>query len=288
MRLAAWGLSYAYVPGIPVLRDLSYEVESGLATFILGANGSGKTTLLECLCGVRRPTRGEALLDRIPVEQLTPRQRARALAYVPQVHEPVFAYTVLEVVLMGRTPHLRFLARPRPADRDQAIAALEAAGLADLRDRPYTRISGGEQRLALLARGLAQGADILLLDEPDAHLDPSFQHRVLDRVRGLTAQGRTAVITSHAPNNALLYGDRVLFLADGRRIAAGSPRAVLTQETLEQAYGMRFTLIEDPAGRRAVLPASAAGDGEPPRLIAPLAEEPAGDPDPGPGKQQDD
>jgi len=286
VRLTARNVSYAYGAAAPALREVSLEVEPGLMTFVLGANGSGKTTLLQCLSAVRRPDTGRVTLDDIPVERLTPRQRARALAYVPQVHEAVFAYSVLEVALMGRTPHRGALAAPRPADRDATLAALEAVGLAALRDRPYTQTSGGEQRLTLIARGLAQGAAVLLLDEPDAHLDPSFQERILRRIRELAEHGRTAVVTSHAPNNALLHGDRVLFLAGGRRIAMGPPRAVLTERTLHEAYGMRFVVIEDAVGRRAILPAQAPGDAAD-LVVVPLAEQPARNADPGPGEEQD-
>jgi iron complex transport system ATP-binding protein len=286
VSLVARGLGYAYGPGAVALRDVSLEVESGRVTFILGANGSGKTTLLQCLCGVRRPGTGTVTLRGVPVTRMTPRQRAHALAYVPQVHEPVFAYSVFEVVLMGRTPHRGTLAAPRPADRDATLAALDAVGLAGLRDRAYTRTSGGEQRLVLIARGLAQGAPILLLDEPDAHLDPSFQERVLRRIGGLTDGGRAAVVTSHAPNNALIHGDQVVFLARGEHIASGPPCSVLTEETLQAAYGMPFVVIEDAAGRRAILPAQPAIDT--PELVLSLAQESSGDADSGPGEQEDD
>jgi len=286
MRLVARSISYAY-GDTPALSEVSLVIEPGAMTFVLGANGSGKTTLLQCLCGVRRPDAGVVTLDGRPIEQLTARARARIIAYVPQIHEPVFAYSVLEVALMGRTPHRGALAAPRPGDRRATLAALDAVGLAALRDRPYTQTSGGEQRLALVARALAQGADILLLDEPDAHLDPSFQERVLRRIRGLTAAGRTAVVTSHAPNNALLHADQVLFLAGGCRIAAGSPRAVLTERTLHAAYGMAFAVIEDAAGRRAILPAQSPDDAAD-LVVVPLAQETGRYPDSRPGEEQDE
>ena len=254
MTLRARDLAYAYLPDRPVLHEISLSIPQGKVTFILGANGSGKTTLLECLCGVRTVTAGEVTVDGTAIGLLRSRERARTIGYVPQVHEPVFAYTVWEVALMGRSPHLGFLSRPTGADWAAAERALESVGLWALRNRPYTAISGGERRLALIARGLAQGARYLLMDEPDAHLDPAYQHRILSNVTRLATEGFTAAVSSHTPNNALLYADRVVFLANGRVIMEGTPADVVTPDNLEKAYGMPFEVIKDGAGRRAVLP----------------------------------
>jgi iron complex transport system ATP-binding protein len=254
IMLQAHAISYAYLPGKPVLQDISFRASRGEVTFILGANGSGKTTLLECLCGARRAVSGTVTVDGTAIESLHPRERARAVGYVPQIHEPVFAYTVWEVALMGRAPHLGFLSRPTAADWDEAKRALEVVGLWELRNHPYTATSGGERRLALIARGLTQGARCLLMDEPDAHLDPSYQHRIMSNVVRLTSEGFTAVVSSHTPNNALLYADWVIFLAGGRMIVQGPPKDVVTPQNLERAYGTPFEVIENGAGRRAVLP----------------------------------
>ena len=254
MTLRARDLAYAYLPGQPVLHEISLSIPQGKVTFILGANGSGKTTLLECLCGVRTVTAGEVTVDGTAIGLLRSRERARTLGYVPQIHEPVFAYTVWEVALMGRAPHLGFLSRPTAADWSAAERALESVGLWALRNRPYTATSGGERRLALIARGLAQGARYLLMDEPDAHLDPAYQHRILGNVIRLASDGFTAVVSSHTPNNALLYADWLIFLANGRVIMEGPPAEVVTPGNLERAYGIPFEVIKDGAGRQAVLP----------------------------------
>ncbi|MEA1871764.1 MAG: ABC transporter ATP-binding protein [Candidatus Bipolaricaulota bacterium] len=254
MTLQTRDLAYAYLPGQPVLHEISLSIPQGRVTFILGANGSGKTTLLECLCGVRGVTAGEVTVDGTAIGLLRSRERARAIGYVPQIHEPVFAYTVWEVALMGRAPHLGFLSRPIAADWDAAESALESVGLWALRNRPYTATSGGERRLALIARGLAQGARYLLMDEPDAHLDPAYQHRIMSNVIRLASDGFTAIVSSHTPNNALLYADWVIFLANGRVIMEGPPTEVITPGNLEKAYGMPFEVIKDNEERRAVLP----------------------------------
>lgn len=254
MTLQTHGLSYAYVPGKLVLNDISLRIDRGKVAFVLGANASGKTTLLECLCGVRKPTLGRVDLNGVAIEKIPPMEKARYIGFVPQVHEPVFAYTVGEVALMGRAPHLRFLAHPKKSDREEAERALKAVGLWELRDRPYTTTSGGERRLTLIARGLTQGVRCLLMDEPDAHLDPYHQHEILSMVVRLAREGFTFVVASHNPNNALIYGDWVTFLAEGELIAQGPPREVITPKALEMAYGMAFKVIRNGDGQRAVLP----------------------------------
>ncbi|MCA9977920.1 MAG: ATP-binding cassette domain-containing protein, partial [Anaerolineales bacterium] len=148
-----------------------------------------------------------------------------------------------EMVLMGRAPHLSLFGAPSAADRAIADEALESVGLQDLRERPYTEISGGERQLTLIARGLAQKCDVLLMDEPSAHLDLSNQHRVLEMVDQLARQGLSFIISSHAPNNALNYADRVLLLHRGRVLAYGPPQETLTESLLSTAYGMRTEVI---------------------------------------------
>jgi iron complex transport system ATP-binding protein len=255
MRLLARDLTYAYVPGRPVLRGITLEIRFGETAFLLGPNGSGKTTFLDCIGGLRSPGGGEVLLDERPLSSFSVRDRARRVGYVPQFHEPPFNFTAWEVVLMGRAPYVRWLSEPRAKDRAAADDALGVLGLQGFRDRPYYTLSGGERRLVLVARGLAQGASFLLLDEPDAHLDPANQHRVLRAVEGVVADGLGVAITSHSPNNALLYADRVALFAQGQIIAQGAPADVVSPTLLEQAYGIPFVMVGDGDGPRAVLPA---------------------------------
>jgi len=255
MRLAAVELSYAYVPGSPVLKRVSLEVGEGDVLFLLGPNGSGKTTLLECLGGLRRPQAGRVLLGGEDLYGLPARERAKQVGYVPQIHRPVFGFRVIEVVLMGRAPYLGPLSSPRGPDFEAAWRALEAVGLSGLARRPYTELSGGEMRLVFIARGLAQGARFLLLDEPDAHLDPKNQHEVLKLVRGLAAEGLSPVVSSHNPNNALFYASRAALLREGELLALGAPEAVLAPKALGRVYGMEFRLLVGEDGARALIPA---------------------------------
>jgi len=254
MRLVADRIHYAYRPGSDVLHDISLAANDGQALFVLGANGSGKTTLLECLGGIRTPRSGRITIDGIRMTNLSIRDRARRIGVVPQLHEPVFSYTVGQAVLMGRAPHLGLFTHPGVEDRKTVAWALDAVGVFDLRDRPYTEISGGERQLVLIARGLAQGAGCLLMDEPAAHLDPRHQHEVFETVRRLASGGFSFVVTSHQPNNALLYADRVAFLVDGRVGPEGAPEEVVTEEALRTAYELDFELVEGQKGARTVLP----------------------------------
>ncbi len=254
MSLRADGIVFSYREGVRVLDRVNASVDGGMVTFVLGANGSGKTTLLACLAGILHPESGEVTIDGLPLATLPPRARARSIGYVPQIHTPVFAYTVWEVVLMGRAPHLSLLSRPGRRDRELAAQAIRAVGLWRLRDRPYTEISGGEQRLCLVARGLVQGVRYLLLDEPDAHLDPAFQHLTMGVLQRLAHGDGLGIMTStHAPNNALSYADRVVILGSGRLLSAGRPEETIVPPVLAEAYGTEFELIESD-GRCAVLP----------------------------------
>lgn len=254
MSLIGHNIFYAYVSGHFVLTGVEVEVERGEVLFLLGANGSGKTTLLECLCGVRVPQRGKVSLDGKILSSLSARERAKNIAYVPQFPETTFAYTVEEMILMGRAPHIGPFGQPGPRDRQKVQEVLALVGLEPLRARPVNALSGGERRLVLIARGLAQEAPYLLLDEPDAHLDPANQHRVLSVVCGLAKNGLGVVATTHNPNSPLLYAQRVLLLRSGRTLATGDPRYVLSAEILTEAYGIAFQVIGDSSGPKAILP----------------------------------
>jgi len=258
-RLNASAIDFAYVAGKPVVQDVSVAVDAGEVVFLLGHNGSGKSSLLGCLAGVHRPASGKVLLDGEDVHAMSAPARARRLGMIPQLHVAAFAYDVLEVVLMGRAPHLGTFEAPGAEDEAIALDALAMVGLADFRARRYTELSGGERQLVMVARGLAQRCDVLLMDEPDAHLDPRNQFRVLEVVSDLARRrGLAVVIASHAPNSALMFADRVLLLRHGRTLATGGVADTLTEERLTAAYGMPTEVVTKVvAGRRvprAILP----------------------------------
>lgn len=249
MQLRAEHLRYAYLPEKTVLNDVSLQIDSGETLYILGRNGSGKTTLLSCLAGLLEPATGHILLDGQDLHAFSPAERARKVGLIPQMHTPAFGYTVNEMVMMGRAPYLGWLGSPNREDQAIVDEALAQLGLFELRDRPYTEISGGEQQLVLIARGLAQKCQLLLMDEPTAHLDLSNQHRILEIVSQLADRGLSFIISSHSPNNALSYADRVLLLASGQVTAYGTPQETLTEPRLSAIYGIRTEVLSNSYGK---------------------------------------
>ncbi len=240
-----------------VVHDVSFSVANGNIAVLLGPNGSGKTTLFKCLAGLWKPAGGRVLLNGTDIADLSFRERALLLALVPQDHTPPFPYTALEAVIMGRAPHVGLYASPSAEDENKALAALETVGIAHLADRAYTRISGGERQLTLIARALAQEAPILLLDEPTSHLDFRNQHAVLSLVRRVAEdKGLTVFMTLHDPNLAAHFAHQVLLLKEGCIIADGTPDRVLTARHLEHLYGVAIGIMTD-AKRRLVYPRSA-------------------------------
>ena len=252
--IAVESLRFGHAGSPPVLDGLEFALGDGEVAALLGPNGSGKTSLFKCVAGHWRPQDGRVLLGGDCVTALSPRERARRLAVVPQEHAPPFAYLVREVVLMGRAPHVGAFGSPGATDCEAAEEALEAVGIIHLASRDYTRISGGERQLVLVARALAQGSPILLLDEPTSHLDLRNQLTVLERVaQSARARGLTVLMTLHDPNLALMFADRVLMLHQGRIAADGPPDSVITTQSLAAIYGIAAEVVEA-AGRRAVVP----------------------------------
>ena len=251
MKLAGRGLSIGYSDRL-VGRDLDVALETGEVLALLGPNGSGKTTLLKTLLGLLAPKAGDVQLDGRTLNNYSSRDRARLIAYVPQSHQATFAFTVETVVLMGRIAHGNLFSRPTAADRAVAARSLERFGIAHLRERPYTMISGGERQLALLARALAQEPQFIVLDEPTASLDFGNQGKVMREIRSLAASGHGVLFTTHDPNHAMRAADRAYLLRDGARVADG---AVLNREQLMMLYDAPVEKITDPTvGASAFLP----------------------------------
>lgn len=250
--LRAEALTFGF-PGKEIGRLGSFRLEPGEAVALLGPNGGGKTTLLKTLLGLLAPLAGRVELDGQDLHRLQPAQRARALGYVPQAHAGVFAFSVRDVVMMGRTAHQGMFARPSAADRTAVDAALASLDLQALTARPYTMISGGERQMVLIARALAQQPGFIILDEPTASLDFGNQGKVLRRIRTLAQSGLGIVFSTHDPNHALRFADRVILLGEGTVLADGPAESVLERKALEALYA---TNIEELAaqGRRAYLP----------------------------------
>ena len=255
MSLQASALAYGY-PQRTIGREIGLDLKSGEVLALLGPNGHGKTTLLKTLLGLLRPHGGKLVLDGRPLAAFSLRERARKLGYVPQAHAGIFAFTVLEVVLMGRTSHGGLFGKPLRRDHEVAAAMIERLGIGALAQRPYTEISGGERQLALIARALAQEPAFIILDEPTASLDFGNQGKVMGEIRRLAAEGLGVLFTTHDPNQALAYADRVMLLRDGKAIATGESGDLLTQERLEDLYRAPVDVVRDGDGRVAFLPGS--------------------------------
>lgn len=236
MLLEARDISFSY-DDHPVLNKVSVGLPRGGLVSLLGPNGCGKTTLLKVLLGIYPFRGGEVRLDNRPLHNLSRKALAREMAYVPQLHRAAFAYQVLDVVLMGRLPHKSFLAPFSRRDRELALAALERLGIAHLRERTYTCISGGERQLVLIARALCQGAHTFILDEPVTGLDYGNQIRLLEQLSRLASAGYTFVKSTHFPDHALWISSHVVLLKDGRVIAEGKPEQVINKDTLFHLYG---------------------------------------------------
>jgi len=251
--LAVEDLAFGF-PGRTVGRAFSFALAEGEVLCVLGPNGSGKTTLFRTLLGLLAPQGGSIALDGAPLERLPRAAIARRVGYVPQAHAGYFAYSVREMVLMGRTAHLGAFAAPSLRDRALADAALETLGIAALAERPFTEISGGERQLTLIARALAQEAALLVMDEPTASLDFGNQVRVLERIRQLAARGISVLFSTHDPDHAFLCAQRALLIAEGRALALGAPREVIRSDTLERLYGVSVRIVESAGGVQTCVP----------------------------------
>jgi iron complex transport system ATP-binding protein len=237
MILEVAGVSCAY-DGTDVLADVTLRVSPGEFVAVAGPNGSGKSTLLRAMSRVLKPRIGKALLDGCDLYALPARQGARAIGVVPQESPLEFDFTVEEVVLMGRAPHLERFQSEGERDRAVAREAMERTGTWDLRTRSIRELSGGERQRVILARAFAQEPQVLLLDEPTAHLDLAYQAQVLRITRALREEKRTAALaTLHDLNLAAAFADRLVLLSKGRIAAAGTPKDVLTEPVLRPVFG---------------------------------------------------
>lgn len=244
---------FAY-QGRQVLSEVSLAFKRGEVVSLLGPNGSGKTTLLKIMLGILQPQTGTVFFEGRALKTIPRRDFARQVAYVPQVHREAFAYTVEEVVLMGRMPYHSFFSAYSRKDRDIAAAAMDRLAIFHLRERPYTEISGGERQLALIARALAQGAGVFIMDEPVNGLDYGNQMRLLSGIKGLAAEGLTFIMTTHFPDHALMTADRVILLKAGAVIADGPPARTITREAIFALYRIEVNVVSMNGSGRVCMP----------------------------------
>ncbi len=244
--------AFFYEKGRMVFSDVSLTVQKSELVSILGPNGAGKSTLLACLAGLQPLSAGQIAICGKAVESYPREDLARIVGFVPQTHAAVFDYTVLEFVTLGRSPHINMFASPTREDTEMAEQAIETMHIGHLRDKLYTRISGGERQLVLIARAIAQNPQILLLDEPTAHLDYGNQIKMVKRMEGLRNAGYTIITTTHFPDHVFMCCDQVAVIHENRLAGFGPPGTVLTEEMLEKIYGVSISLCSTPLQKRSL------------------------------------
>lgn len=248
MKLEVKNLSFSYHEH-EVLKNISFAVQSGEFLSVLGPNGVGKTTLFRCILGILNTYSGQIFIDGEDTKKLSSRMMAEKIAYIPQIHRPAFGYTVLDTVLMGVTHRISPFAGPGEKDIAAAREAMERMGISHLAERNFGSLSGGEQQLVLVARALVQQSRILVMDEPTSALDYGNQFRVLQRVKDLTKEGYTVLLSTHNPQHALSFSQRILALADGQVAAYGDSAAKLNAELTWQLYKVKAEFIDTPRGK---------------------------------------
>lgn len=220
------------------LKQISLSFRTGEVVALLGANGSGKTTLLRCLLDLMPVQSGEIRVGTQSLSQLTASEKAKTLAYVPQLHRLSFGYTAVDVVLMGVMAGRSLFAQPAAADKALASYWLQQLNVGYLADRLLTQVSGGQRQLVMIARAMAQQAQFVLLDEPTNGLDYANQHRLLSLLRRCSNQQQGFIFTTHDPTHARRYADRVILLNEGQIVGNGHPQAVLRDEDLHKIYDL--------------------------------------------------
>ncbi|MBC7263329.1 MAG: heme ABC transporter ATP-binding protein [Chloroflexi bacterium] len=244
--LYARGVSFSYYDG-DVLSDVTLKLQCGELVGLIGPNGSGKTTLLKLLSGLLKPKAGAVYLGGRDVRYIPRREMARRIAVVPQDLNVPFAFTVHELVMMGRTPYIRAWRGESKRDRVVVERVMEATGTIELAERPFNELSGGEQRRVVIAMALAQEPEILLLDEPTVHLDINHQVEMLELIKRLNAGDKVTVLAAiHDLNLAALYFERLVLLNRGRLVVDGPPERVLNEFTLRGVFGADVRVLEHP------------------------------------------
>ena len=243
MRLKVNNIEFAY-NSTPVLENISMELDRSEVLGIVGPNGTGKSTLIRCIDRILKPQQGTILLDEHDITNMKQMDIARKMGYVPQSTTRVFPASVIDTVLMGRRPHLGW--KSSEEDMDKVLEILELLGIMEFAMKDFNEISGGQQQKVLIARALAQEADILLLDEPTSNLDIRHQLEVMEIMKNVVKKkGISAVMAIHDLNLASRYTDRILMMNEGRIFATGDPASVLTIENIKHAYGVEVLVKSD-------------------------------------------
>lgn len=225
-----------------ILKGINIEVDNKEVVGIIGPNGSGKSTLLKCIYRVLKPNDGAILLDEVDIKDMTVKESSKKLAVLSQHNNYNFDFTVKDIVLMGRSPHKKFMERDNKEDYDIVNEALKKVDMLEFKDRSFQSLSGGEQQRVILARALAQQPQCLILDEPTNHLDIKYQLQLMRIVKNLNIEVIAAI---HDLNIAAMYCDKIYVLKDGQVIKYGNPKDVLTKELIKEVYEVDAELRVD-------------------------------------------
>ncbi|TLS72664.1 ABC transporter ATP-binding protein [Aliarcobacter thereius] len=250
--IEAKNISFSYKNN-QVLDDINFELNQGDILSLLGKNGSGKTTLLKILLGIFKSKGEVKILDK-SIKEYSNKELAKLISYVPQTHQIPFDYTIFDVVLMGRLPHIGLFSNYSSKDRDIAIKALEKVGTLHLKEKIYSQVSGGERQLAFIARALTQSAKIIFMDEPVTGLDYGNQLKLLNFLKTLSKEGYTFIKTTHYPEHALYASNKVMMLEKGKVLDFGDIEEKLTQENIKILYNIDVEIISKENGYKYCIP----------------------------------
>lgn len=242
-RLEVNNLSGGY-HGRAVITNFNLGIESGSVVCILGPNGIGKTTMMRTLLGTLSPLGGSVAVDGRDYRSMSQKERAQHISYVPQAHSTPFAFRVIDVVSLGRIASLGTFSSPGEKDIRAADQVLEELGIASLRERVFTELSGGERQMVMIARALVQESEFMILDEPTSNLDYGNQVRVLETLNRLRQQGYGIIMTTHFPDHAFWCDADVILMGRNKNIRSGSAAEVITEENMLDAYGVRVRIFE--------------------------------------------
>ncbi len=245
MSIKVHNLHFSYTSH-EVLKNINFKAHYGQFLSVLGPNGVGKSTLFRCMLGLLSPSSGTTYIEDTDILTLSSADLARRIAYIPQSHSPVFNFTVFDMVLMGTTAQMGRFSTPGKAQESLALSALERLDILHLKDRGYANISGGERQLTLIARAIAQQAKILIMDEPSANLDFGNRIRLMQTVKDLTRNGYLIIQSTHDPDQAYLYSDRILALHDGQVLACGIPCETISDSLISTLYGVDVKIRQLP------------------------------------------
>ena len=252
MSLSVQNISFSYGSN-QVLQDISFEINKGEFWAVIGPNGVGKSTLFRCILGLLQPANGSVSIDGRDINTMSRKILAQRIAYIPQIHRPVFGYSVRDTVLMGTTRYLSAFEQPKVAQVEKANSVLRMLEMEDIAEKNYATLSGGQQQMVLIARALAQDAEILVMDEPTSALDYGNQMKILALLRTLAQRGYSVVVSTHNPQHALDFSEKTLALAPDKSSVQGRAEAVIDKELMLRLYNMDVEFVSA-EGRKILVP----------------------------------